>query len=262
MKWIPKSIVWIIFLYLCLPVVGTVIYSFATTWHRTVVPEGWTLDAYVTLFTDGAFWEALGRTGLLAGGTVLIACLVVLPALLFILVYYPNYERFVQVLVLGVYAFPGIILAVGLLRSYNGTGVPMLLVLVGTYVISVVPFLYQSLKNAMSSFDPRALNDAAQLLGASRWQAFRYVILPSVKSGLFVGALLSFSALVGEFVLINLVVGSTFETVQMYLMKKMRASGHLASAVVVVYLVAIIGMTGFASWMMRAKQKEGVKSSG
>ena len=79
--------------------------------------------------------------------------------------------------------------------------------------------------------------DAAELLGASKLQAFRKVLLPAVYPGLFVSALLSFSILFGEFVLINLVVGSRFETVQIYLMSKLSTSGHIASAIVFVYIV-------------------------
>lgn len=257
MKWLPKSMFILLFCYLSLPVIGTVLYSFATTWHQSILPEGWTLQTYERLFADAMFWKALGRTVWLAGGSVIVAMVVIVPALLYIVVYFPKYERWIQLLILGVYAFPGIILAVGLLRSYNGTGIPMLLILSGVYVISVVPFIYQSLKNTMNGLNARALMDAAELLGATKWQAFRKVILPLVKTGLFVGALLSFSALVGEFVLINLVVGSKFETIQMYLMKKMSASGHLASAIVVVYLVGIIGLTGAAARLMHSQMKKG-----
>ena len=83
------------------------------------------------------------------------------------------------------------------------------------------------------------------LLGASKVQAFSKVLLPAVYPGLFAGALLSFSVLFGEFVLINLVVGSRFETVQIYLMKKLSTSGHIASSVVFVYLV-LMGILTFA----------------
>ena len=41
--------------------------------------------------------------------------------------------------------------------------------------------------------------EAAYTIGASRWQAFRWVILPALRGGLFSGALLTFAHSLGEF---------------------------------------------------------------
>ena len=94
----------------------------------------------------------------------------------------------------------------------------MILAVFGVYVISVLPYMYQGTRNSLRNVHGRQLMDAAELLGASKWIGFPKSIASSVYPGLFVAALLSFSILFGEFVLINLVVGSRFETVQIYLM--------------------------------------------
>ena len=187
-----------------LPNFSDMLYAFATKWNKTVLPEGLTFKWIATLFQDSSFIEAFGRSVLLSGGAVLLALLFIVPAIFVIVLYFPKYEKWIQAAVVMVYAFPGVILAVGLIRAYAHIGVPMILAVLGAYVISILPYIYQGTRNSLRNVNARQLLDAAELLGASKAQAFSKVLLPAVYPGLFAGALLSFSVLFGEFVLINL----------------------------------------------------------
>ncbi|ODV55307.1 MULTISPECIES: ABC transporter permease [Lysinibacillus] len=240
--------------YLLLPVLATMLYAFASKWNKTILPEGFTLKWFFTLFQDSDFIQAFGRSVLLAGGAVSIALLVIVPAIFVIVLYFPKYEKWIQMAVVMVYSFPGIILAVGLIRVYSQIGIPMIFVVLGAYVVGILPYIYQGTRNSLRNIDARQLLDAAQLLGASKRQAFTKILLPTVYPGLFAGALLSFSVLFGEFVLINLVVGSRFETVQIYLMKKLSTSGHIASAVVFIYIV-LMGLLTFVIAIVTKRSK-------
>lgn len=240
--------------YLLLPVLATMLYAFATKWNKTILPEGLTFKWLATLFQDTEFIQAFGRSVLLAGGAVSIALLVIVPAIFVIVLYFPKYEKWIQMAVVMVYSFPGIILAVGLIRVYSKISIPMIFVVLGAYVVGILPYIYQGTRNSLRNIDARQLLDAAQLLGASKRQAFTKILLPTVYPGLFAGALLSFSVLFGEFVLINLVVGSRFETVQIYLMKKLSTSGHIASAVVFIYLV-LMGLLTFVIAIVTKRSK-------
>ncbi len=240
--------------YLILPVLATMLYAFASKWNKTILPEGFTLKWFAALFQDSDFIQAFGRSVLLAGGAVSIALLVIVPAIFVIVLYFPTYEKWIQMAVVMVYSFPGIILAVGLIRVYSQIGIPMIFVVLGAYVVGILPYIYQGTRNSLRNIDARQLLDGAQLLGASKRQAFIKILLPTVYPGLFAGALLSFSVLFGEFVLINLVVGSRFETVQIYLMKKLSASGHIASAVVFIYIV-LMGLLTFVIAIVTKRSK-------
>lgn len=237
MKKFTIVILILIGIYLALPILATALYAFSTEWNKTILPEGLTFEWIRTLFQDARFIEAFGRSVLLSGGAVFISILFIVPAIFVIVLYFPSLEKWFQASVVMVYAFPGIILSVGIIRFYSGTSLPMILAVMGVYVISVLPFMYQGTRNSLRNVQGRQLMDAAELLGATKMDAFRKVLLPSVYPGLFVSSLLSFSVLFGEFVLINLVVGSQFETVQIYLMAKLSTSGHIASAIVFVYIV-------------------------
>lgn len=243
MKKFNIIMLFLIGIYLALPILATALYAFSTEWNKTILPEGLTFEWIRTLFQDTRFIEAFGRSVLLSGGAVLISVLCIIPAVFVIVLYFPSLEKWFQASIVMVYAFPGVILSVGLIRFYSGTSLPMIVAVLGVYVISVLPYMYQGTRNSLRNVQGRQLMDAAELLGASKLEAFRKVLLPAVYPGLFVSALLSFSILFGEFVLINLVVGARFETVQIYLMAKLSKSGHIASAIVFIYIMLMGALT-------------------
>jgi putative spermidine/putrescine transport system permease protein len=104
------------------------------------------------------------------------------------------------------------------------------------------------------TINARQLMDAAELLGAGKLHAFKKVLLPSIYPGLLVATLLSFSILFGEFVLINLIVGSKFKTLQIFLVEQLKTSGHIASAVVLIYVLLMAVLT-FSIMKLSARTK-------
>lgn len=120
-------------------------------------------------------------------------------------------------------------------------------VLLGCYFTIILPFLYRALANRLQSLDLHSLMEAAQLLGASAPRAFLCVVLPSLRKSLFASLFLSFSFLMGEFVFANLLVGTRFETLQIYLYNMRSTSGHYTSAVVMSYFLITLILTWIAT---------------
>lgn len=245
----------IVLLYLFVPLVATFLYSFATEWNTTILPKGFTVQWYEELLRDARFLESLGRSLFLSAISTLLGIFIVVPAIFSIVLYAPKIERFVQILVLMTYAMPGVIIAVGLIRAYSNMNISMIAVVIGTYVVSVLPFMYQGIRNSMRAIHARSLMEAAELLGASRFTAFLKIIIPNIMSGLLVASLLSFSILFGEFVVINLLLGGQFETVQIYLYQKLSKSGHIASAVVVCYFLLMSLISVFMLKLTKIKKE-------
>lgn len=246
-KFFHVSVVSLVLLYLFIPLLATFLYSIATDWYRTVLPEGYTLSWYRELFADPRFLDALGRTLFVCTVTIFISILIVIPTVFIITVYFPKWERILQGLVTLPYAVPGVVAAVGLIRIYSKG--PLILsgtvgLLIGAYFVATLPYMYQGIRNSIRTVDAIKLVEAAEILGASKLQAFRWVVLPNILPGVFVSTLLSFSILFGEFVLANLLVGGHYEMLQVYLMRRMNESGHLSSAIVVSYFVLILVISG------------------
>lgn len=253
------SVVTLIMLYLFIPLFVTFLYSTATDWYRTLLPEGYTLNWYRETFADPRLLEALGRTMFVTVFTILVSLVTMVPTIFIVTVYFPKWERLLQAIVTLPYAVPGVVAAVGLIRIYSDGPLAIsgtVWIVIGAYFVSILPFMYQGIRNSLRTVDAIQLVDAAELLGASRLQAFRYVVLPNIMPGVLVSTLLSFSILFGEFVLANLLIGGQYELLQVYLMRRMDESGHLSSAIVVFYFALILILSGLILKFGRSAKEE------
>lgn len=248
-KWISYLVVFATILYLMLPLAATFMYSIAKDWSHTVLPVSYTLDWYRDLFTDSRFLSAVGRT--MTVSLIAIAASVTTMSLTVFVVfmYVPKLERLLQTLAMIPFAVPGVVAAVGLIKVYSSGPIVLsgtIWILVGAYYVLVIPYVYQGIRNSLRTIDARRLMEAAEILGASKIKAFLLVIAPNILNGILISALLSFSILIGEFVMANFLIGGHYETIQIYLMRRMNENGHISSAIVIAYFLIVL----IISWLM------------
>lgn len=240
------AVISIICVLLLLPLVATLAYSLCQQWGATILPSGFTLHWYKILWSDPRFLTALWHSISLAFGTLLLSSLLIVPAVFVVFYYYPKLDTFMNMLTLLPFAIPPVVSSVGLLQLYSGgpielTGTPW--ILVGCYFTITLPFIYRAVSNNLQALNIPDLMDAARLLGANSIQAFVKVVLPNIRKGLLASLFLSFSFLIGEFVFANILVGTSFETLQVYLFNMRQTSGHFTSALVISYFTIILLLT-------------------
>lgn len=253
---LSKVIVSIMIAYLFLPFLITGLYSLATKWSTTVFPEGYTFSYYLDMFRSERFWTAILRSVCISLAGVILAVLVMTPLVYGVLAFTPKLEAPLKVLMLLPYAIPGVISATALLSTYGGTNLPLVLVLAGAYFVFIMPLMYSGISNAMRAIDIVSVSEAARVLGASTLQTFLRIIVPGIAPGILVSTLLSFSTLFGEFVVANMLIGGSFETIQIYLYLVMKQTGHLSSAVVVIYVFIMTLLCGALIKASTGKQPE------
>lgn len=242
-----KVVVGLLVIYLLIPLIGTFLFSIAGKWDHTILPESYTMKWYIELFQDERFYDAFQRTLFLIVMTVGLSIVIMLPTIFIITVYFSKWERLLQAAAMLPYGIPPIVGAVGLIKLYSNSPFPIAgtpWILIGAYFITILPFMYQGIRNSLRTLNAVQLFDAAELLGATKFQAFRTVVFPNIISGILVSTLLSVSLLFSEFALANLLVGGRFETLQIYLADKLNSSGHLTSAIVITYYSVILIITG------------------
>ena len=88
---------------------------------------------------------------------------------------------------LGQYLVP-----LGIHLAYTRAGIVLVLVFIG------LPFMVRTVQPVLEDFDAES-EEAAASLGATRWQTFRGVILPSLYPALITGFTLAFARSVGEY---------------------------------------------------------------
>ncbi|AVH33324.1 ABC transporter permease [Vibrio fluvialis] len=251
-----KTVVYGIVGIMLVPIIATLVYSLSSRWGATILPDGFTIDWYLKLLSDARFIEAFGRSLLVCVAALALSTLLILPAIFVVFYYFPKLDRVMNLLILLPFAVPPVVSSVGLLQLYADSAVPIVgtpWILIGTYFTIALPFMYRALANSFSAINLRDLMDAAHLLGASTTQAFLQIVLPNVRKGLMASLFLSFSFLLGEFVFANILVGTRYETLQIYLYNMRQTSGHFTSALVMTYFLFIFFCTWLAS-RLGAKQ--------
>ena len=250
-----RMVVYLLCLVMLLPLAGTLLYSLATSWSASLLPSGLTLKWYVALWSEPRFLAAFGQSLLVCVGALMLSVVLILPLLFVVHYHFPKLDALMNVLILLPFAVPPVVSSVGLLQLY-GSG-PMAMVgtpwiLIGCYFTIALPFMYRAITNNLQAINLRDLMDA-QLLGASTWQAAFLVVLPNLRKGLMVALLLSFSFLFGEFVFANLLVGTRYETLQVYLNNMRNSSGHFNSALVISYFAFVLVLTWVANRLNKDK---------
>lgn len=252
--WFHNTTIGLLTVYLLLPLVAIFMYSIGTDWYKTVLPEGYTLDWYKSLFSDMRFWYAMGRSLFISVVPIIITLIAVLLALFAVSVYLPKYERMLQGIVLMPYVVPGVVLAIALIRLYSSTLGGSIWMLIFAYSVFILPYMYQGIRNSLRNINVKELVEACELLGATKTKAFTKVVVPNILPGIKVSILLSFSILFGEFVLVNLLVGGSYETIQIMLFQMLKKSGHISSALVTTYFTIVLIISYIALKISKGQQ--------
>ena len=232
-------------LYLLIPFAVTLVYSLFVEW-TDILPSGFTLRNYVELFSNTTFWMSIGRTLILCIVSVIITIMLILAAMYVVVAVNRKLAGVMQFLCMIPYALQGVILSIGIISLYTGTGTILsnrLFMLFGAYAILVLPYIYQGIRNALNSIDAEMLIQAAEMLGCGRFRAYVQVVLPNILSGILVSSLLAESIIFGDFVLANNIAGTNYQNIQVFLQANMDVSSGLSSAIVVVIFVVVALVT-------------------
>jgi len=220
-----------------------------------IIPTGFTFAFYADIFGGNeSMLPAIGRSLLISVIPTLVLLLLLLLAMYVVQIYYPKWDKYLDLLSKLPYGIQGVILAVSIISLYasSDTFLSNRVFLLGcAYGIVILPYMYQGIKNALTTIDMMPILEAAEILGASKLYAYFRIVVPSILKGLLATILLSIGILFSDFVLVNIIAGSYFETTGIFLDKIRGVSGHAASAISVVIFSVMLGLTFLAGYMNR-----------
>jgi molybdate transport system permease protein len=121
------------------------------------------------------------------------------------------------------------------------------------------PLLVRPIRLAFSSIDDR-LVEAARTLGAGPFDAFRTIVLPLARPGIFSGCVLAFARSMGEFGATIMIAGSIpgeTRTISLFIYSLLEAPGGFqASTRLVVVSIMIAGGALLASELLDRRRQE------
>ncbi len=167
----------------------------------TFFPRKWAWDNYKTVFTDSLFTSALRNSvGIAVIATALSVVVAMFAAYAIARLDYPG-KKLLLSMALAIAMFPQAALVGPLFNLWRDLGI------YDTWVGLIIPYLTFALPLSiwtMSAFFrqiPWEMEQAAQVDGATAWQAFRKVIVPLAAPGVFTTAILTFFFCWNEFLL-------------------------------------------------------------
>jgi putative spermidine/putrescine transport system permease protein len=206
-------------LYLAIPIVAALLYSFSGRWTSHMLPDFYTLDHWGNALRDNRLLASMWRSIWMALAVLVLDILIVVPAVYWQRVRNPAIRKFTELSAAIPFVLPFVVIAFGILRVTGATAPQLLgtpwIILLGHAAIAF-PFLYWAVDGAMAAANVVRLNEAASVCGASPLQTLRYVVVPNISAGLAAGGMLVFATSFGEFALVQILAGARFENVSLY----------------------------------------------
>lgn len=160
--------------------------------NQRFLPEVWTVDNYRTVFGTDLFVTALRNSIVVSlSATAVSVSLATLTAYAVARLDFPG-KKLVLSLALAIATFPAVSLVGPLFDIWRRIGLyDTWLGLILPYVSFALPLSIWTL-SAFFREIPWELEQAAQIDGATRWQAFHKIIVPLAAPGVFTAAILTF----------------------------------------------------------------------
>ena len=197
----------LVYAFLYLPIIVLIVYSFSGSGVGGFPPSGWTFDWYRQLFADGALWDSVLNSLIVAAIAVAIALGLGLPAALALdRANFPGKALFRRLVLLPL-ILPGIITGLSLLMLFVAAGMKLSLLTVtlghGTALISVATTeIFAGLQKL-----ERAQEEASLDLGASPLRTFSRITLPNLRVSLVAAGLLIFTLSLDEIAVTFFLIG-------------------------------------------------------
>jgi len=195
------------FVFLFLPIVTLVVFSFQKNQYASIPGQGWSLRWYEKLASDNALLSALWNSLQVSPVAATIASIIGFCAAYAINRFtFPGRSLFAITIILPILV-PPLILGIGFLGLLSRMHLEgQLYSIVIAHVALTTPTAMALIQLRLSQM-PASLEEAAWNLGATEWQALWKVILPSALAGIAGGWLLAFTFSFDEFVIAWFVSG-------------------------------------------------------
>ncbi len=244
------------------PHIGVLLLSFARVWSFSPLPDAYTLAHYATVFQDssGMITNTLLYCGLAAGLDVVLGVTI---AYLLFRTRLPG-RRWLDGAATASLAVPGIVLAIGYLRLFQGVTIPGTdMLFTSTWVLIMLAYAVRRLPYALRACVAAlqqvhvSLEEAAESLGATPLSTIRRILVPLMAGGILAGFVTSFITAAVELSATIMLVSSESQAPMSYgiYLYMQSVAGRGPGAALGVLAVAVVAVGTWLSY--RAAERTG-----
>jgi spermidine/putrescine transport system permease protein len=189
----------LVMVFFYLPIVILVGYSFNSS-RLNIVWESFTFRWYAAIFQDAVLVASLWNSLYVAVVTTVLAVVLGTGGAWLLFRYRFPGVRLLSTLVFIPMIIPEVIMGVSLLIFFVAMQLELgYTTIIISHVTFCFPFVMVAVQARLAGLDP-ALEEAAQDLGATPWQAFRKILVPYLAPAIVSGALMSFTLSLDELI--------------------------------------------------------------
>ncbi|MFN3656381.1 MAG: ABC transporter permease [Pseudolabrys sp.] len=248
------------------PHIGIFLLSIGTVWSYAPLPDAYTFAHYETIFREAG--PLISNTVLYCGLAGLID--IVLGATVAYIVLRTRLpgRQLVEQLAMAAVSIPGLVIGIGLLRTYFDLTLPFTGealatfwgMLVIAYAVRRLPYAMAAAKAALRQVH-LSLEEAAESLGAGKFTTLTRVVVPLMTGGLLAGFVTSFATAAVELSATLMLVAKQADAPLAYgiYVYMQSAAGRGPGAALGVIAVVVVAIATFVSYRI-AEHERGLKA--
>ncbi len=248
---LARIFVVLVLLYLFLPVVVTVLFSFTTSPRLSLPIVGLTLDWYGKAFTKPQFFDAFVNSLTLAVITAVVAGALGTSFSFGVVKLRRRARSTLLTASLLPAAVPALVFGVALAVFFSALDRPQGIVNAAIgHILIALPFVVLTMNARLETFDFSTL-EAARDLGASPWQTFRDVTFPLIRPSVLGAALLAMALSLDEFVVTWFNIGNEQSLPVLIFGLLRRGLDPSVNALATVVLFSLVGLVVVSNLLNR-----------
>ncbi len=251
------------------PHIGLLLLSFGTIWSFAPLPDGYTLQNYITMW-EGS--KTFIMNTILYAGIAATLDVIIGTAIAYIVIRTNIFGRkALDYLATAALAVPGVVLGIGYLRTFHQfdvpfTGEPMAswwVIIALALMIRRLPYALRACTAALQQVS-LALEEAAESLGATKRRTIQKVVVPLMTGGILAGFVTSFATAAVELSATIMLVSSNNDAPLAYgiYLFMQTPSGRGAGAALGIVAVIVVAIGTIASQIIIERDKKLKASSG
>ncbi|WP_028547095.1 ABC transporter permease [Paenibacillus taiwanensis] len=236
--------------FIYIPVLLIIVFSFndsrmSTSW------SGFTWKWYSTLFDNRTVMEALSNSLTIAFTSTIISTVLGTMAALAIRKMQNRGKQGVIGLLYMPIVVPDIIMGLSLLILFSQLKMDLgKMTVIIAHITFSISYVYVIVSSRLANMG-KQLEEAANDLGASSWQTFRFVTLPSIWPGVIAGALIAFTLSIDDFMISFFVSGPNSTTLPIYIYGSVkRGISPEINALCTIMIVVSVMLIILAQWLL------------
>lgn len=215
-KWVSKLIIGLVFLFLYLPIIVLIVFSFNDT-KLNILFEGFTLNWYKTLPLNRELLEALKNTLIVSISSTLISTIIGTISAIGLHKFDFKGKKLINEILYIPIVMPDIVLGISLLSIYTLMNLSLgMTSLIIAHITFSIPYVIVSVRSSLQGMN-KSVEEASSDLGANSLQTFLRVTLPTIAPGIFSGALLAFTLSMDDVVISYFTAGPDSNTLPLYI---------------------------------------------